>query len=118
NRRENHEISLWELHTGMKTRTLRFPLGETGTGLRIPSRNHLFFSPDAKSLICLAGTGKNGRKAAVLDLESGQVRMSLGDENSAFYDCAVSRDGKTLATVVYPNSGIQIWDIATGKLRR
>jgi len=124
---DNQKISIWELDSGKKKRTLSFPIGPTGYGVHVPTRNRLFFTPDGKGLMCLAGLGENGRKAFLLDVASGQVRLTLGSDDSGFYDHALSSDGKTLATVGYRKRlptvelvarGIKLWDIGTGKLVR
>jgi WD40 repeat protein len=121
------QISLWDLHTGTKTRTLRLPDVITpkvtkveGKGIgRGPLRNHVFFVLDGNGLITLAGARTEEQKALVFDVASGQVRFSLGSGSPyGIGECALSPDGKILAVSTYPKVAVQLWNIATGKLIR
>jgi RNA polymerase sigma factor (sigma-70 family) len=117
------KVSLWDLRSGTKTRTLALPKAPKAEGDKIHF-NDLCFSPDGKSL---AASRTNEGKAIVLDLTSGKVRASLTSRGEqAFHRVVIAPDNKTLAAVVYsldhtavhPTNGIQIWDIDTEKLLR
>jgi RNA polymerase sigma factor (sigma-70 family) len=105
------EISLWDLQTGKKTRTLSLPPPKDPV-LRERIGSTLRFAPDGKSLaLTRAGEGT----VQILDLATGKVRASFGDVRTGMTCLAFSPDGKTLALGV-DNPGLQLWDIATGKM--
>ena len=116
---DEQKVSLWQLDGGKRIRSLSAPKGD-GKDAQL---SHLCFTPDHQSLVCNSRDGK----VLVFDLKSGLARAFPGQRDSqAFYDLAVSPDGKTLAVAVRPKDpnaisayqGIQLWDIATGKLIR
>jgi WD40 repeat protein len=120
---EEPKISLWNLVTGEKTRTLSLPKGEKDNA-DLPCFIRLSFSRDDKSLAW--GNAASG-KVVIFDCASGQVRLSLGGRNHAtIYNFAISPDSKTVAVAVCSsdpkalghNHCVQIWDLATGKVLR
>jgi WD40 repeat protein len=108
---EATEISLWDLQSGKKTRTLSLPppkdaeLADRGGPM-------VRFAPNGKSLAITRGGAGTFH---LLDLETGKVRASFGDIRTGIASLAYSPDGKTLA-IGTDNPGLQLWDIATGNM--
>ena len=108
------KVSLWDLSTGRKTRAFSIALGKDEDYVHF---HNLRFTPDGKGI---AWSNRNSHKAAVFDIASGQICVSFGDAGPRAHTLAVSPDGKTLVADVEDSKhrGIELWDIATGKLIR
>jgi len=105
------KISLWELRSGKPIRSFALP----------ESKNALF-DLQLGSILCYAPDGNSlamarGGKLLVLDPATGKVTASFGDRRAGIYSLAYSLDGKTLAVATH-NPGLQLWDIASGKMIR
>jgi WD40 repeat protein/Flp pilus assembly protein TadD len=69
------------------------------------------FAPDGKAA---AARDRNGRDVHVLDLSSGEIRLSLSGE-ATVHDIAWGKDGRLLTTACH-DSKARIWDLKTGQL--
>jgi RNA polymerase sigma factor (sigma-70 family) len=115
---KNATISLREVGSGKKVRTLAVPRGED----RELFFTDLHFTTDGRSL-----AGAYLGKVIVFDLGSGQVRLKVAvQEHVSDFRFAISPDSKTLAAVRRPSEAagddakrsLALWDLATGKLLR
>jgi serine/threonine protein kinase/WD40 repeat protein len=68
----------------------------------------LTFTPDGESIL----TGGTGGLIEIRDPETGQLRERFGEHTSTIRNIAVSRDGRTLATVTTDDSVVRLWDLA------
>ena len=111
------KVSLWELPSGKKIRTLSIPRGDDGDRFF----RDLRFTPDGKDLI--ASYLDN---VFVFDLTSGRARLTLKTPASRGYSLAVSSDSKVLAAALdlsepgakQAKYSVHLFDIASGKLLR
>jgi WD40 repeat protein len=68
----------------------------------------LAFTPDGQTLITSQGT-----PVRVWDLDSGVVRLELGEPGRIIESIALSPDGRTLAGGLW-DSSVRLWELATG----
>jgi RNA polymerase sigma factor (sigma-70 family) len=106
------KVELRDGKTGNKIRALTLPQGEEwGTNI-----SRVAFAPDGKGL---ALTYAKNQKTVVLDLASGEVRLSLGGRGpDAVEHIAFSPDCKLLAASVNQGHAVRLWDLGTGKMVR
>jgi WD40 repeat protein/tRNA A-37 threonylcarbamoyl transferase component Bud32 len=97
----NRKITLWDLETGERIRTIH---GATGDiyGLAI--------SPDGHHL---ASSGDD-RMVRIWDCESGQERVTLRGHLDTVDFVAYSSDGQLIATASWDRT-VKLWDAATGR---
>jgi len=73
-------------------------------------------SPDG-TLLAASGGNHNLRAARVFDTKSGKLLRQFDEHSGRVGKLAFSADGRSLVTVT-AEDGIQLWDVATGKLQR
>ncbi len=105
------KISLWELRSGKQIRAIALPNAKNAL-FALVFGSCLRFAPDGKSL-AMTYEGK----FFIFDLATDKVKASFGEIRAGIYSLAYSPDGKTLAIATH-NPGLQLWDIATGKMIR
>ena len=107
-------VSLWQVESGKKIRGLSIPKWNDEDYIHM---HDLCFTPDGKTI---AWSNETRRKAALLDVASGQIRVSFGGEDCFVSNIAIAPNSKTLAAEVETskNRAIELWDIESGKLIR
>jgi WD40 repeat protein len=98
----DYKITLWDLGTGKKRKTLE---GHEGGIVSIA------FSPDGKTLV----SGSRDFTIKIWDLVTGKVIYTLNWHTNAVMSVAISPDGKTIASGSYDQT-IKLWELVTGKL--
>lgn len=94
-------ITLWNLHTGKRLRTLR---GHSGNIL------FLAINPDGQTLV----TGSQDKSIKIWDLHTGEQIGILKRPSNPFSSVAISPDGQTLASSS-PGRGIKLRNLHTHK---
>jgi RNA polymerase sigma factor (sigma-70 family) len=101
-RDDKRRIQLWDLTTSKATHTVTATVAPWGT-------IDFSFSPDSKKLIAFGGS-----ELLFYEVSSGrECARSQNPMAVRICMCAFSRDGKSLATVGFQNTTIQLWDVAT-----
>jgi WD40 repeat protein len=94
-------VSIWDLASAQKRRTLPGSVGDSVTDLA--------FSPDGE----LATSSLNGT-ATIWDARSGRALETIQGQSGALWGVSFSPDGKVLATAG-DDTTARLWDVATGK---
>ena len=72
------------------------------------------FSPDGNTL----ATGSWDDTVRLWDTATGEYKATLTEDSEGIRTILFSPDGRTLAIVVYNTTGVQLWDVNTGKEKR
>ncbi|HYQ65255.1 protein kinase domain-containing protein [Actinophytocola sp.] len=70
------------------------------------------FTPDGRSIV----TAGVGGYLQVRDAATGKVRYRFGRHSSTVREVAISRDGRTLATITTDDSVVRLWDLPNRRL--
>ncbi len=110
----------WDVGTGRKLKTLKLTDDEVKKGATAAA-----FSPDAKQVAFALPR----RKIALVNTESGEIKITRGEHETRISALAFSPDGQTLASgsevhkekspdpVLAPRGGdVRLWDASTGRL--
>lgn len=106
---ENYQLQFWDVRSGKQKR---------GIAHHLNSVYEIHYSPDGR----LFATGTSKLVGVSLwDARSGKLIRTLKEpyplsKGAHVFDFAFSRDGKTIAAICCGD--IQVWDVATGRLRR
>jgi WD40 repeat protein/tRNA A-37 threonylcarbamoyl transferase component Bud32 len=112
-------VRLYDAATGERVRTLRKQAtgpaagpAVSPDGLRVP----VVFSPDGKTLVSRIEDGT----ISTWDVATGTAVRGMRDSRDVgpVTNLAISRDGRTLASVSYMGQIILVWDTSTGHLTR
>jgi WD40 repeat protein len=118
-------LPLWDLRTEQRSRTVGHlgAAAESGVAAEglydFMGNAALAFSPDGRSLVHASPSpsGTVGRGAVrLIDLSSGQERLTFPGHRGEVWSVAFARDGKTLVSGS-EDSTIKLWDPVTGDQR-
>lgn len=98
----DHSVTLHDLDTGRKLRTLR---GHTA------ALHNASFTPDGQRFLTVSNDGT----ARVWDLASGKELLVYREHKALPYVFAISGDGRRVVTSDAGSSFARVWDVATGR---
>jgi WD40 repeat protein len=98
---------------GYQTSTALWDLSTGKPSIEVPGEEALLaISPDGKTLVRSSGKG-----GVLWDVAAGKVRATLTDKGEYLGRCEISRDGRTVAGLLYASGDerITLWDVSSGK---
>lgn len=95
----DNKVRLWNVETGVNTKTL---VGHSGYVLSV------CFSPDGKTLV----SGSRDQTVRLWNVETGENTKTLNGHPNSVYSVRFSPDGKTLASADFT---VRLWNVATGE---
>lgn len=109
------ELCYWQVKNARRLATfdppmIEIPYGRLGSA---PGTRSLAFSPDGKLAACVHGN--DARTVRIVDLESGDAVLGLGDHEAAVCGAYFTPDGRQI--VAAAGKSISVWDWEEGTVR-